>query len=140
MSQYVRTTLTNRVLSYLLYLYCGCRYLSAMHAVGFIFLIIFGEVQALQATGLIFLIIFEFFVENHLLAKKNQVSMAYGLRVMIIAGNGPYFSHYFQFLCRKTQNPVSTTYGFRVLCLVHSCRVITHCRVKQVYPLIKLHL
>ena len=59
---------------------------------------------------------------------------------MIIAGNGPYFSHLFQFLCWKTQNPVSTTYGFRVLCLIHSCVVITHCRIKQVYPLIKLHL
>ena len=53
---------------------------------------------------------------------------------MIIAGNGPYFSHYFQFLCWKTQNLV------RVLCLIHNCGVITHCRVKQVYPLIKLHL
>ena len=66
--------------------------------------------------------------------------MTYGFRVIIIAGNGPYFSHYFQFLYWKTQNPVSTTYGFRVLCLIHSCGVITQCRVKQVYPLIKLHL
>ena len=66
--------------------------------------------------------------------------MTYSLRVMIIAGKGPYFSHYFQFLCWKTQNPVSTTYGFRVLCLIHSCGVISHCRVKQMYLLIKLHL
>ena len=66
--------------------------------------------------------------------------MTFSLRVMIIAGNRPYVSHYFQFLCWKTQNPVSTTYGFRVLCLIHSCGVITHCRVKQVYHLIKLHL
>ena len=65
--------------------------------------------------------------------------MTYSLRIIIIAGNGPYFSHYFQFLCWKTQNPVSTTYGFRVLCLIHRCGVI-HCRVKRVYPLIKLHL
>ena len=52
-----------------------------MHAVGFIFLIIFGffveyhllantessfyDLQSLQATGLIFLTIFGFFVENH---------------------------------------------------------------------------
>ena len=62
--------------------------------------------------------------------------MTYCLRVIIIAGNGPYFSHSFQFVCWKTQNPVSTTYGVRV----HSYGVITHCRVKQVYPLIKLHL
>ena len=83
-------------------------------------------------------LVFGFFVENHLLANKNPVSMTYGLRVIIIAGNGPYFSHYFH--CWKTHYAVSTTYGFRVLCLIHSCEVITHCRVKQGYPLIKLHL
>ena len=78
--------------------------------------------------------------KSHTSKQKNPVSMTYGLRGIIIAGKGPYFSHYFQFLCWKTQTPVSTTYGFRVLCLIHSCGVITHCRVKQVYPLIKLHL
>ena len=43
--------------------------LSAMHAAGFIFLILIlmvEELQALKANGLIFLIIFGFFVENHL--------------------------------------------------------------------------
>ena len=51
--------------------------------------------QALQATGLIFLIIFGFFVENHILANKKSSFHDFGLRVIIIAGNGPYFSHYF---------------------------------------------
>ena len=40
----------------------------------------------------------------------------------------------------RTQNPVSTTYGFRVICLIHGCGVITNCRIKQVYPLTKLHV
>ena len=94
--------------------------LSAMHAAGFIFLIIFGffvenhllaknkieflrltveELQALQAKGLIFLMIFGFFVENHLLA-KHKISTTYSLRIIIFAGNTrPYFSHYFRILC-----------------------------------------
>ena len=124
--------------------------LQTLQAKGLIFLIMFlsltnehkiqflrltvWELKCLQATGLIFHIIFRFFVENHLLTNKNPVSMTYGLRVTIIAGNGPYFSHYFQFLCWKTQTPVSTTYGFRVLCLIHSCGVITHCRVNKCIP------
>ena len=57
------------------------------------------SVERTVARGpLVFLNIFGFFVENHM-QTKNPVSMTYGLRVIIIAGNGPYFSHYFQFLC-----------------------------------------
>ena len=72
--------------------------------------------------------------------QKIQFSWLTVWELQLLQGNRPYFSHYFQFLCWKPQTPVSTTYGFRGLCLIHSCGVITHCRVKQVYPLIKLHL
>ena len=89
-----------------------------MHAAGFIFLIIFGffvenhllankelsfstveELQALQAKGLIFFIIFRLFVENHLLANTKSSFYDLQLRVIIFAGNRPYFCHYFWILC-----------------------------------------
>ena len=94
--------------------------LQALQAKGLIFLIIFGffvENHLLANTksslydlqfesynlcrqqALFFSLCLDSFVENYILANKNPVSMTYGLRVIIIAGNGPYFSHYFQFLC-----------------------------------------
>ena len=96
MSQYVRTTLTYRVLelSPLLILrmqiYQQCmqqalffslffnsllKSLTSEHKIEFLRLRV-EELQALQPKGLIFLIIFGFFV-----------------------GNRPYFSHYFRILC-----------------------------------------
>ena len=44
--------------------------------------------------------VFSIYLNRHVfIMQKNPVSMTYGLRVIIIAGNRPYFSHYFQFLC-----------------------------------------
>ena len=171
------------------YLYCGCRFISnecsrlyfshyfwilcwksltSEHKIEFLRLTV-EELQALLAKGLIFLIIFGFFVAN-------PVSTTYNLKVIIFAGNRPYFSHYFRILCWKSltskqkiqfpwltvwallsmqatglifliifsffveKHKIQFPHGFRVLCLIHSCEVITHCRVKQVYPLKKLHL
>ena len=93
--------------------------LQALQAKGLIFLIIFGffvENHLLVNTKSSFYLQFEsynicrqqalFFslFSNSLLKitytqTKNLVSMTYGLRVIIIAGNRPYFSHYFLFLC-----------------------------------------
>ena len=96
MSQYVRTTLTYRVLElspllilrmqiyqqcmqqalfFSLFLNSLLKSLTSEHKIEFLRLRV-EELQALQPKGLIFLIIFGFFV-----------------------GNRPYFSHYFRILC-----------------------------------------
>ena len=94
--------------------------LQALQAKGLIFLIIFlffvenhllakikssfydlqfESYNLCRQQALFFSLFLDSLLKITYLQTKNPVSMTYGLRVIIIAGNGPYFSHYFQFLC-----------------------------------------